>query len=440
MSSDPSQAPAQARPVRRKPKSPRKLLLKKLLLLGTTLFILFVAIELAFRAYFAMRVGPDVWLYGTPFSQAQAKFDPIGARVRRMSKIKTTAFHDNEFENYSKYFPNQKRVDKDRAGNTFEVTINSEGFRGEEFTIQKPPGTVRVLTLGASSTFGFGDRDHETYPVYLEQMLNEALPELRERNPSYASVREFEVINLGIPHLTTSNIYSLFMAEGLRLEPDFVTFYEGINDAAYRPPVSEAAQKTKKAVKSIPLVKPIIRELRWRFLTVALLNMSVSNYMVDAFSEEDIDKGRIGRHDDVVGHLQLIHDECELLGVQFILANQQAKSLSIEEDEIRGVSYADEQARVRRKLAETDELTSFEMYFLLHGELMDGVRALAEERQIPFVDAIQALDGRRDCLTTWVHLTPEANRLLAAAFAEVILKQAAIRPIGGDLARRVETP
>jgi len=55
---------------------------------------------------------------------------------------------------------------------------------------------VRVVTLGASSTFGFHNRDDQTYPRQLENLLNQE---------ARGSTR-YEVINLGIPHLTSDEI------------------------------------------------------------------------------------------------------------------------------------------------------------------------------------------------------------------------------------------
>ena len=97
-----------------------------------------------------------------------------------------------------------------------------EGFAVEKFDETKKPGVTRIITLGSSSTFGYYDRDNETYPYYLEQILNKAL----------RSTGRFEVINLGIPHLRSEEILSLFQAEAIPLRPDVVTFYEGVNDAA----------------------------------------------------------------------------------------------------------------------------------------------------------------------------------------------------------------
>src|SRR5262249_40456783 len=123
---------------------------------------------------------------------------------------------------YSKYSPHEERYTYDAdTGEVFRVTINGRGFRGADFADAKPPGTVRIVTLGASSTFGYHDPDDGTYPAILERMLAE---------PCRGRAR-YQVINLAIPHLMSAEILSLFLAEAVSLEPDVVTFYEGMNDS-----------------------------------------------------------------------------------------------------------------------------------------------------------------------------------------------------------------
>ena len=82
--------------------------------------------------------------------------------------------HGNKRQGYSKYFPREVKYHEDvDTGEMFVVGINQQGFRGKDFDIKKQPGVVRVVTLGASSTFGFYNRDHETYPHQLAEILNE---------------------------------------------------------------------------------------------------------------------------------------------------------------------------------------------------------------------------------------------------------------------------
>jgi len=150
-------------------------------------------LELTVRAAFAIRVGPSLLLYGF-----------VNQRMEDVQR------HENVAAGYSKYFPRQVRYDTDaETHERFAVRINRHGFRGKDFNIEKPADVVRVVTLGASSTFGYHDRDDETYPYYLEQRLS----------ARYAGA-SFKVINLGIPHLTSEHILALFHAEALPLTPD----------------------------------------------------------------------------------------------------------------------------------------------------------------------------------------------------------------------------
>src|SRR6266436_8611918 len=56
------------------------------------------------------------------------------------------------------------------------VSINSEGLRDREFSLEKPPDGYRVMRLGDSTTFGWGVRQEDTAAKFLERKLNAALP------------------------------------------------------------------------------------------------------------------------------------------------------------------------------------------------------------------------------------------------------------------------
>src|SRR5262245_44239882 len=158
-----------------------------------------LTLELGLRVYFAFQVGPSMLLYGTRLAHKNGDVHSGDMSI-----------HDT----YFKYYPHQERFTRDgETGKLLRVTINSSGFRGREFRKQKDPGVIRIVTLGASSTFGFSNRDEDTYPYRLEQLLNDEAP----------SGDRFEVINLGIPHLKSRQILSLFENEALPLQPDVVT-------------------------------------------------------------------------------------------------------------------------------------------------------------------------------------------------------------------------
>lgn len=185
-----------------------------------------LVLEVGFRAVLAFRVGPSVLYYGTRFQRQN---------VPAQTDNHTVMQHGNLQQGYTKFFPHELKVDHDPVTNeTFRISINSRGFRGGEIDETKKPGVTRIVTLGSSSTFGYYDRDNETYPYYLEQKLNK----------DSAATGRFEVINLGIPHLHSEEILALFYAEVIPLHPDVVTFYEGVNDAARgNPHVNEGGRK-----------------------------------------------------------------------------------------------------------------------------------------------------------------------------------------------------
>jgi len=103
-----------------------------------------------------------------------------------------------------------------------DVTINSQGWRSPEFSVEKPAGTYRVLVLGDSFMAAVQVGDQETFSRVLEQRLNAA-----------NLGRRVEVINFGVPSWGSDQQYLALREYGLRLKPDLVVvaFYAQ-NDVA----------------------------------------------------------------------------------------------------------------------------------------------------------------------------------------------------------------
>ena len=99
------------------------------------------------------------------------------------------------------------------------VNINSHGFRGPEFEVQKPEGTYRVFVIGGSSVHGAGNLDNTTIPAYLERMYRGA--ELPFR---------VEVINAGVPGIHSHVEHLMVRNKILGMDPDLLIVYDGNND------------------------------------------------------------------------------------------------------------------------------------------------------------------------------------------------------------------
>ncbi|MFO1499622.1 MAG: SGNH/GDSL hydrolase family protein [Verrucomicrobiota bacterium] len=92
------------------------------------------------------------------------------------------------------------------------VNINAHGTRGPDFQTAKPPGTLRILSLGDSRTFGWGLAEPETYSGVLESLVRQ----------HFAGQRNVEVINAGVNAWSFPQMTVYFREHGLKYQPDVV--------------------------------------------------------------------------------------------------------------------------------------------------------------------------------------------------------------------------
>lgn len=130
------------------------------------------------------------------------------------------------------------------------VSVNSVGLRDREVQVPKPPGTVRILAVGDSITFGYGVRLEDTYEKVLERELGRSAP------PG----RRYEVVNAGVEALDLDNYLAFLRLRAPDLQPDLVIVGIALNDVRqYReesqpPPV---AVKAGLSARASDLVRPM---------------------------------------------------------------------------------------------------------------------------------------------------------------------------------------
>jgi lysophospholipase L1-like esterase len=397
---------------------------RTLAILAISLLLSVALAELVTRVYFASQTGIRTLFYGTPWHRYEAESALAGAAKYKKSvqghgqAVGDYQMYSHERSTaYSKYFPNEVKITYSPDGKIpYQVRINSHGFRGPDFSIEKPPGTLRVLTMGASSTFGYRNRDEETYPAQLQRILDERGAGL-----------SFEVINFSVPHANSDNIVAMFRAEGLTLDPDFVTFYEGVNDAAIVQPPDDRLSLA-------------VQWLADRLLFVQLLT---SLFPIEAGNAEHMwsDDVAAARSRIFLENLETLRRECVMRGIAFIAATQQVKSGFVPPEKLRGVTYAEERDLVRAARSRGEigpraagvAVTNLQKLgaaldpvrvFLMHDRLMIDLVDWAGRNKVLLADVRGALDERRDLLVSWVHLHPEANRVVAETLAAVILEEA----------------
>ena len=104
--------------------------------------------------------------------------------------------------------------------NADSITINSLGFRGDEFSEIKPSNTYRIFLVGGSTMFGAGaTSDKATIPGYLQHHLN-------EKDFGF----DIEVINSGIQGADSNTELKSIKQKLVMLSPDLLIIYDGWND------------------------------------------------------------------------------------------------------------------------------------------------------------------------------------------------------------------
>lgn len=98
------------------------------------------------------------------------------------------------------------------------ININSHGFRGAEFSIEKNPETYRIMMVGGSTTFGSGaSSDHTTIPAFLEK-------EFHKNNLNV------EIINAGVSAANSFEEAFKIKQQYKKFKPDLFIVYDGLND------------------------------------------------------------------------------------------------------------------------------------------------------------------------------------------------------------------
>jgi lysophospholipase L1-like esterase len=137
-------------------------------------------------------------------------------------------------------------------GNTkVNYSTNSLGFRGDEFTIKKPDGKIRIICTGDSSTFGYLINIPDSYPDHLKNML---LYNTVEKNA--------EVINAGVIGYTSYQGLKLFKKTIRNLKPDILIASWGFNDSTCSR-ISQS-KESKLALKAVGFTSVLSRLALYR--------------------------------------------------------------------------------------------------------------------------------------------------------------------------------
>ena len=140
----------------------------------------------------------------------------FGMRLRKLKSLQLGAgIEDPHF--HHRLHPNETYHFESAEFNV-DIRTNSYGLRGpDDPVIPKPPGTLRILMMGDSYTFGFPVRDEETFCHLIQEGLRaQGLP--------------VEVVNAGVSGYAPTLHYVSLRDQFLEFQPDLVVLWYDLGD------------------------------------------------------------------------------------------------------------------------------------------------------------------------------------------------------------------
>lgn len=308
--------------------------------------------------------------------------------------------------------PDRKRADTDplgpairddrlfwrsRPGWTYDLyAISAQGYRTPLFTENKEPGSLRVVCLGDSSTFGLHVAVEEAWPRRLETLLRRRL----DRD-------DVEVINLAVPGYTSFQGLRLYRDEATRLDADVVVAAFGsFNDWVPAVGRTDASQDDAPWWEHIRVVQLVFEMAApGAPLYDAEGDVDAAERRCVELDTRELDGPRRVPLDDYVSNLRALASAAHEGGARFVLMVQPLPPQTLGRNPI-----ASEYAGIALSL---------------------GPEATGESRNSRPDGADAVVDGRAALLSAepdtvlfsdFCHPSPEGHRLLAEAAADAVVR------------------
>jgi len=289
-------------------------------------------------------------------------------------------------------------------GAKINIKINSLGFRGDEFVRQKPPGTVRVACLGASTTFcAEVSSNAATWPARLQEKLRQAYPGVN-----------IEVVNAAVGGYVAEDNLKNLQHRVLPLEPDLVIYYEANNEIVHDTQLLAARDGLIRAdgARQSPFVATMSKysltfDLAYKNLAIAARSRAAAD------GQKVLDRVPRDLPDRFVGVLDRMHSDLAAKDVPFLLSTFIVKYRR-DQDRATQVRNADVAFYYMPWMSIDGMLDAMDVY---NQAILDyGARA-----HVPVVDDRDAIPPDADHFSDCMHLLDPGAEAMADRFARYIL-------------------
>jgi len=298
-----------------------------------------------------------------------------------------------------------------RAFELGNLKINQLGLRGPETTTEKDEGTLRILCLGDSRTFGIWNTKSPLasftshYPGELRQLLQQYSEE--QEPPT-----KIEVLNLGVIGYSSAHVLRQLNTEVASFEPDIVTVAVGFNDMTLswdsgmrmQEPDSELLRSALYSLHNLRLVQLVLRanQLRpWKPEKFTAYWASPEEYRTN---------------------LHRIVESTNGLNIPLLFIHQPLRALALGEASTRE-NATDNGMKILYYLADAKDLSVVHQRF---NEYRDILFHVAQEAQVPLLNIEDAFRNKDHLVFgdyDLVHYNPTGARIVAEEIRAVLLQE-----------------
>ena len=287
-------------------------------------------------------------------------------------------------------------------GTTFRLTSNADGFRTKEF-VAKQSGVTRIVTIGDSSTFGWGVDPDYTYQYLLEQRF--------DRHGGGST----EVLNLGISGHTSRHGRAVFERYVLDLDPDLLIISYGANDARY------VLQSADEVLDDDDSWRGHVRSVLYRFETFRLLRRVI----LSAYDPFDASQARADLEGNERQLVPSVERDTYMENLQFLIT---AARESGARAALLAVCAPPAYVRGMRYVAETEGVPLVDALELFRDHLEDLRQHRLYADEVRFYEALYGLEAMSEqshlyVTTDGCHPGRAGHSLIADAFYDALSEE-----------------
>jgi len=316
-------------------------------------------------------------------------------------------------------FPQKElRANNEDENNLVEYYINEKGYRGHNFSVAKPAGTIRMIFYGGSATFDVNLPEGQDWPHRVEAILKEN------------GYPEVEVINAGIPGHASWDSFGRLFSEGHHFNPDYVVSNNGWNDFRYflsnQPllrefqPLSQSSRNTDPRLNYRNTLDRFLCEhsqlylrLRSRYIDWRLGIGSLGAASKGAYSSE-ITETALRQY--YLNQVMFVDLAREIGAVPVLMTEARLTAPNNTESQ---------KSRIEPYLhyVKLDHQGLLKAYDGIEGTL----RKISVERNVELIDVSKDLNGKDEFFSDVAHLTPRGSEELAQLTARKLIELLKIR-------------